>query len=159
MKTSVSISQWFTMADQCALNPNRTLKDTSEILFYDDPDNLHLLLPPSSPPKALSYGLRAKWTDHLSKSIIQEQLGSDIEVDEGFVYQWVGITGLLLHILPVIRLFLLLTHLMPFLLKTFLMLKMAIILTQTCLDLTHHSVNITVLNIVIYFYRVSYCSI
>ena len=85
MKTSVSISEWFTMADQCTLNPYRTLKDTSEILFYDDPDNLHLLLPSSSPPKALGHGLRAKWTDHFSKSIIQEQLGSDIEDVEGFV--------------------------------------------------------------------------
>ena len=60
MKTSLSVSQQFTMADQCTLNPDRTLKDASEILFYDDLDNLHPLLPPSSPPKALGRGLRAK---------------------------------------------------------------------------------------------------
>ena len=85
MKTSVSVSQQFTMADQCPLDPDGTLKDASEILFYNDLDDPHPFLPPLSAPKALSPGLRAKQTDWLSKSIIQEQLGSDIEDDEGFV--------------------------------------------------------------------------
>lgn len=128
MKTSVSVSQQFTMADQCTLNPDGTLKDASEILFYNDLDDPHPFLPYLLLKLLVLVSGPNKLTDSQSLSY-KSSLALTLKMMMVLFYQRVGFTGLLLHIPPAIRLFLLLTHLMPFLLKSFLMLWMAIILT------------------------------
>ena len=70
-------------SDQCALNQDGTLKDASEIDFIHDPDDPHPVI--SSTIQPLGHGHRTKKTDCLSKSIVCEQLGSDMEDDGGFV--------------------------------------------------------------------------
>lgn len=70
-------------SDQCALNPDGSLKDASEIEFIHDPDDARPVT--SSTTQPLGRGHRTKRMDLFSKSIAREQLGSDIEDDEGFV--------------------------------------------------------------------------
>ena len=70
-------------SDQCALNQNGTLKDTSEIDFIHDLDDPCPVI--SSTTQPLGHGHRTKKTHRLSKSIVCEQLGSDMEDDGGFV--------------------------------------------------------------------------
>ena len=70
-------------SDQCTLNPDSSLKDASEIDFIHDPDDPHPAASSTTQPLGRSH--RTKWTNLFLKSIAHEQLGSDIEDNEGFV--------------------------------------------------------------------------
>ena len=78
-------------SDLCTLNQDGTLKDASEIDFIHDSDDPCPVI--SSTTQPLGHGHRTKKTDCLYKSIVCEQLGSDMEGDGGFVaspkHHWV----------------------------------------------------------------------
>lgn len=70
-------------SDQCALNPDGSLKSALEIDFIHNPNDLHPATPSNTQPLSCSH--RTKRTDLFSKSVAHEQLSSDIEDDGGFV--------------------------------------------------------------------------
>ena len=69
--------------DQCALNPDGSLKDPKDIQWFHDKDDAHSL-PSSAPVQTLGHGLRNKATNQFSDAIARERLGSDEENPDTF---------------------------------------------------------------------------
>lgn len=69
--------------DQCALNPDGSLKDPKDIQWFHDKDDAHPL-PSSAPVQTLGRGLRNKATNRFSDAIACERLGSDEENPDTF---------------------------------------------------------------------------
>jgi hypothetical protein len=66
--------------DQCAQNPDGSLKDTKEIQWFynkDDAEPLPLDRSATGPSQALGCGLRNKATNRFVDAVACEQLGSD----------------------------------------------------------------------------------
>jgi hypothetical protein len=65
--------------DQCAQNPDGSLKDPKDIQWFYDPDDAQPLNSTAAPAQSLGRGLRKKTTTWFSDAIAREQLGSDEE--------------------------------------------------------------------------------
>jgi hypothetical protein len=71
-------------SDQCALNPDGSLKDAKDIQWFNDPDDAQpLSLDPSTPAPSqpLGRGHRNKVTNRFLDAVARERLGSDEEAD------------------------------------------------------------------------------
>ena len=66
-------------SDQCAQNPDGSLKDAEDIQWFNDRDGDNPLPNSASNVQPLSRGLRNKTTGRLSDAITRKQLGSDEE--------------------------------------------------------------------------------
>jgi hypothetical protein len=80
--------------DQCAQNPDGSLKDAKEIQWFHNKDDMQPLpstatpqpLPSTAAPaQPLGRGLRNKATSRFSEAVVREQLGSDEEDLGAFV--------------------------------------------------------------------------
>ena len=69
--------------DQCAQNPNGSLKDAKDIQWFHDKDDAQPLPPTTDPAQPLGRGLRNKATNRFSDAVAHERLGSDKEEDLG----------------------------------------------------------------------------
>jgi hypothetical protein len=66
-------------SDQCAQNPDGSLKDPKDIQWFNDKDNNAPIPSSAAHSKPLGRGLRTKTTNRLSDAIARKQLGSDEE--------------------------------------------------------------------------------
>ena len=76
------LSPTIMFTDQCALNPDGSLKDPKDILWFHDKDDAQPLPSTSAPGQAaqpLGRGLRNKTTSRFLDAVAREQLSSDEE--------------------------------------------------------------------------------
>ena len=66
-------------SDQCAQNPNGSLKDPKDIQWFDDAEDAQPLPSLAAPTHSLGRGLRNKTTNRFSDAIAREKLDSDEE--------------------------------------------------------------------------------
>jgi len=71
-------------SDQCALNPDGSLKDPKDIQWFNDAEDAQPLPSPAAPAQHLGRGLRNKTTSRFSDAVARERLGSDEEDLDGF---------------------------------------------------------------------------
>jgi len=71
--------------DQCAQNPDGSLKDAKDIQWFHDKDDTQPLPSTAAPVQPLGRGLRNKATSRFSEAVVREQLGSDEEDLGAFV--------------------------------------------------------------------------
>jgi hypothetical protein len=66
-------------SDQCAQNPDGSLKDPKDIQWFDDAEDAQPLPSLAAPTHSLGRGLRNKTTNRFSDAIAREKLDSDEE--------------------------------------------------------------------------------
>jgi hypothetical protein len=71
-------------SDQCAQNPDGSLKDAKDIQWFYDPEDAQPLSSTPAPAQPLGRGLRKKTTTRFSDAVAREQLGSDEDGPDAF---------------------------------------------------------------------------
>jgi hypothetical protein len=71
-------------SDQCAQNPDGSLKDPKDIQWFNDAEDAQPLPFPAAPTHSLGRGLRNKTTNRFSDAVAREKLDSDEEDLDAF---------------------------------------------------------------------------